>query len=284
MENSGLKGDCVGNLAGLSQQIGDSEGVIDVGCHCWVLSFRAGKSARGWRERQRVGRMNSPSLKGMFVGCKGEGVKYEGDICWVLGERRRYWLGCEAWLGVVLPFLGITRCWGHERGRLVRQRGMWVGGLVAGHFPDRPSPIEHPSSLSYTMSSPNESAIPSASAKKKLKRTHSPPLTANSINPNHHPLFRRVDDPDADVYLRSSDNILFAFPKFYLQASSQVFEDCLKCPLPLQPGEGAIRDGLPVIQLEESSNELELLLRYIHRRFRDRLPAELDDDTLDTLL
>jgi hypothetical protein len=55
-------------------------------------------------------------------------------------------------------------------------------------------------------------------------------------------------------------------------------------PQPSIPGEGSELGGLPVIRLEEKAIELELLLRYIHRRFRHLLPSELDEDNLDMLL
>jgi hypothetical protein len=66
-----------------------------------------------------------------------------------------------------------------------------------------------------------------ASSKKKAKRGRSP--SAGSSNTScllstaqPHALFRLQDDPDSDIILHSSDNQLFWFPKFYLQASSQV--------------------------------------------------------------
>lgn len=79
--------------------------------------------------------------------------------------------------------------------------------------------------------------------------------------------------------------VLFFFPRFYLQAASQVFEDVLRLPQPPKGQGGEWIEGLPVIRLEEDTYELELLLKYTHRRFRDQLAKkDIPDSELDTLL
>ena len=74
------------------------------------------------------------------------------------------------------------------------------------------------------------------------------------------------DHPQADVILRSSDNIDFRVFKLFLSLASPVFETMFGLP---QPAEGAdldeeTRDGLPVVSISEDSKTLDALLRFCY--------------------
>ena len=74
------------------------------------------------------------------------------------------------------------------------------------------------------------------------------------------------DHPQADVILRSSDNIDFRVFKLFLSLASPVFETMFGLP---QPAEGAdldeeTRDGLPVVSVSEDSKTLDALLRFCY--------------------
>lgn len=102
----------------------------------------------------------------------------------------------------------------------------------------------HTSLISSSMSTNSSTATPNASTD----------VTADSYSP-HFPLFDK-----ADVVVRSSDGTLFATRKFHLQAASPVFEDVLELGV-----DGEQRDGRPVIQLQETAEELEAFLPFLHR-------------------
>ena len=74
------------------------------------------------------------------------------------------------------------------------------------------------------------------------------------------------DHPQADVILRSSDNIYFRVFKLFLSLASPVFETMFGLP---QPSEGAnqdeeTKDGLPVVSVSEGSKTLDALLRFCY--------------------
>ncbi|KDQ50454.1 hypothetical protein JAAARDRAFT_710831 [Jaapia argillacea MUCL 33604] len=65
------------------------------------------------------------------------------------------------------------------------------------------------------------------------------------------------DDPDADVIIRSSDDVDFRLYKLLLSLSSPVFRAMFDLP---QPTLGDWKDGLPVVRLSEDSKTLFNLL------------------------
>ena len=91
------------------------------------------------------------------------------------------------------------------------------------------------------------------------------------------------DHPQADIILRSSDNIDFRVFKLFLSLASPVFETMFSLP---QPSEGAnpneeIKDGLPVVSVSEDSKTLEALLRFCYPSTLAEDPS-LDDFTFAT--
>jgi len=74
------------------------------------------------------------------------------------------------------------------------------------------------------------------------------------------------DHPQADIILRSSDNIDFRVFKLFLSLASPVFETMFSLP---QPSEGVdpdeeTKDGLPVVTVSEGSKTLDALLRFCY--------------------
>ncbi|KAF7974704.1 hypothetical protein HWV62_11489 [Athelia sp. TMB] len=67
------------------------------------------------------------------------------------------------------------------------------------------------------------------------------------------------DDDNADVILRSSDNIDFKVFKLLLSMGSPFFKDMFSLPQPAGDG-GDTRDGVPVIQVSETAKILRTLL------------------------
>ncbi|KIM56310.1 hypothetical protein SCLCIDRAFT_247661 [Scleroderma citrinum Foug A] len=91
------------------------------------------------------------------------------------------------------------------------------------------------------------------------------------------------DHPQADVILRSSDNIDFRVFKLFLSLASPVFETMFGLP---QPSEGAdpdeeTKDGLPVVSVSEGSKTLDALLRFCYPSTLAEDPS-LDDFTFAT--
>ncbi|KAI9442000.1 hypothetical protein BJY52DRAFT_1216947 [Lactarius psammicola] len=76
-------------------------------------------------------------------------------------------------------------------------------------------------------------------------------------NPDPPPVPLCLDIPDADVIVRSSDQVNFRVHKSVLAMSSPFFKDLLSLP---QPPDGEAVDGLPVIQLSEDAGLLNSLL------------------------
>ena len=67
--------------------------------------------------------------------------------------------------------------------------------------------------------------------------------------------------PDANLIIRSSDNIDFRVHKSLLAMVSPFFKDLLTLP---QPSDSEIVDGLPVVRLPESSELLSCLISIIY--------------------
>ena len=76
--------------------------------------------------------------------------------------------------------------------------------------------------------------------------------------------FDRSNSNDADVILRSQDNVDFRVIKLFLSYSSPFFKgmfDLPQSPLPSAPDSNEMKDGLPIIIVSETSNTLDRLLR-----------------------
>ncbi|KAH8977945.1 hypothetical protein EDB92DRAFT_669091 [Lactarius akahatsu] len=71
----------------------------------------------------------------------------------------------------------------------------------------------------------------------------------------------RLKVPDANIIIRSSDQVDFGIHKSLLAMSSPFFEDLLSSP---QPPDGELVDGLPVIQLSEDADLLNSLLSLLY--------------------
>lgn len=71
------------------------------------------------------------------------------------------------------------------------------------------------------------------------------------------------DNPKADLIIRSSDTVDFRVFSFILGMSSDVFSTMLEA---CQASSGDVRDGCPIIQLQEDSLTLDHLLRVIYPR------------------
>jgi hypothetical protein len=69
------------------------------------------------------------------------------------------------------------------------------------------------------------------------------------------------DIPDANLIIRSSDNVNFRVHKSILTMVSPFFKDLLSLP---QPSDGEIVDGLPVVQLSEDSELLNSLISRLY--------------------
>ncbi|KIM90357.1 hypothetical protein PILCRDRAFT_812095 [Piloderma croceum F 1598] len=69
------------------------------------------------------------------------------------------------------------------------------------------------------------------------------------------------DDPDADIIIRSSDNVDFRVFKMFLSYASPIFRDMFALPQ-VSKGENSneMRDGLPIVQVTEEKETLEKLL------------------------
>ena len=67
--------------------------------------------------------------------------------------------------------------------------------------------------------------------------------------------------PDANIIIRSSDQVTFRAHKSLLAMSSPFFEDMLSLP---QPPDGEIVDGLPVVQLPEDAGLLNCLVTLLY--------------------
>ena len=71
------------------------------------------------------------------------------------------------------------------------------------------------------------------------------------------PSLEPFDIPDANFIIRSSDNVNFRVHKSVLALASPFFKDLLSLP---QPSDGETFDGLPIVQLSETSELLSSLV------------------------
>ncbi len=70
-----------------------------------------------------------------------------------------------------------------------------------------------------------------------------------------------LDLPDADIILRSSDQVTFRVHKSLLVLSSPFFKDLLSLP---QPPDGELVDGIPIVQLSERAGLLTSLVSFFY--------------------
>ncbi|KAH9174299.1 hypothetical protein EDB89DRAFT_564479 [Lactarius sanguifluus] len=84
-------------------------------------------------------------------------------------------------------------------------------------------------------------------------------LTSENSDPLSPPLC--LDLPDANIIVRSSDQVSFPVRKSVLGMSSPFFKDLLSLP---QPPDGELVDGLPVIQLSEDAVLLNSLISLLY--------------------
>ena len=71
----------------------------------------------------------------------------------------------------------------------------------------------------------------------------------------------RLNLPDANIVIRSSDQVNFRVHKSLLAITSPFFEDMFSLP---QPPDGETVDGLPVVQLFEDAGVLKCLISLIY--------------------
>ncbi|KAL7411854.1 hypothetical protein BDY24DRAFT_395062 [Mrakia frigida] len=114
------------------------------------------------------------------------------------------------------------------------------------------------------MSQPDASSSSSKKRKTVESSTSDEPSSSSSTTYSED-----FNDPEGDVVLQSSDNVLFRVQRFYLQAASTVFRDMLAIPQP--PSNGS--SSPPVVKLEESSKDLKHFLHAV----LGRAPRELTD-------
>jgi hypothetical protein len=98
------------------------------------------------------------------------------------------------------------------------------------------------------------------------------------------------DDPNAEIILRSSDNVDFYVFKLFLSFSSSVFRDMFFIPQPVDNGLGSSgfseqtqKDGLPVISMTEPSEVVEKLLMFCYPKWGAE-PVMEDLDEVQTIL
>ncbi|KZV68305.1 hypothetical protein PENSPDRAFT_562874, partial [Peniophora sp. CONT] len=72
--------------------------------------------------------------------------------------------------------------------------------------------------------------------------------------------------PDADVILRSSDNVDFRVHKLILSIASPFFEQMFRLPTPPPPEkeDESWHAGLPLVPMTESGATIELVLRFMY--------------------
>jgi hypothetical protein len=82
------------------------------------------------------------------------------------------------------------------------------------------------------------------------------------------------DNPDAELIIRSSDNVDFRVFKSFLSVASSVFKDMFALPQgPVGVTDQEMRDGLPVIQITEESRIVETLLRFCFPNILTSVPV-----------
>jgi hypothetical protein len=91
------------------------------------------------------------------------------------------------------------------------------------------------------------------------------------------------DDPEADLILRSSDNIDFYVFKSLLSYSSSVFKDMF-CVAQGKPGDDELEDGLQVILTDDRAETWKILLRFMYPSWVTSTPALSSLDEFSTAL
>lgn len=93
------------------------------------------------------------------------------------------------------------------------------------------------------------------------------------------PALTPFDDPEGDVILRSSDRVDFRFFKNFLSKASEVFSSLFQVPSPSESTSPSdYIDGVPLVQVAETSRVLDILLRFCHPALRH--PRLLPEDIM----
>ncbi|ETW80405.1 hypothetical protein HETIRDRAFT_475996 [Heterobasidion irregulare TC 32-1] len=91
------------------------------------------------------------------------------------------------------------------------------------------------------------------------------------------------DDTDADIVLRSSDNVDFYVHKWPLSRASSVFKDMFSIPSSYDSfNADNVKDGLPVVRVTEDRQTLDIVLRLCYPR--DQQTLTLDVPSIRQLL
>jgi len=107
------------------------------------------------------------------------------------------------------------------------------------------------SSRPLSISLPNAMPKPSESTSTSTINNDSPAIKDASAP---------FDHPDADVIIRSSDNVDFRTFRVFLSVASPVFRDMFRLPQPpAENNDNDTKDGLPIVRLTEGSKTLETL-------------------------
>ena len=85
--------------------------------------------------------------------------------------------------------------------------------------------------------------------------------TAENSDPSSSSVPSCLDIPDANIIIRSSDQINFRVHKSVLALSSPFFKDLLSLP---QPRDEEVVDGLQVVQLSEDADLLHSLISFFY--------------------
>jgi hypothetical protein len=93
------------------------------------------------------------------------------------------------------------------------------------------------------------------------------------------------DNPNADLILRSSDNVDFRVIKSFLSFSSSVFQDMFTLPQPAinSGGSNDQKDNLPVVPLTEPGKVVEKLLMYCYPKWGAEPVLETLEDVQSVL-
>jgi len=107
-----------------------------------------------------------------------------------------------------------------------------------------------------------------------------PPISTDSDS-NHQEVIitdakAPFNSPDAEVIIRSSDNVDFRVFKSFLSSVSNVFKDMFAVPqgpVDIARVDQEMRDGLPVIPMTEESQIVETLLAFCYPNILTSIPA-----------
>ena len=84
------------------------------------------------------------------------------------------------------------------------------------------------------------------------------------------------DDTDAEIVLRSSDNVDFYVHKWPLSRASSVFKDMFSIPSPNNPSNAdELKDGIPIVHMTENSAVLDTILRLSYPTDKPSISSEL---------